>query len=224
MGKKMKKKSFNKYINAIGVELEGGWKGATPLPSGRYSYAGYKLITDISVNGMNDMDWGGEINSPKLYSEGGLKDFLSKAYPQRVNSSCGMHVHVSFNKHSYYLSLMRSSFHSAMMRRLKLLLKNIEDPEDQSRLQQRVYGKQRFCGGQYSNLNTIKQYNSTGGQKYSMINYCQKKFDTIEFRGLCMFNKWETSLFAIQDLLVFISRYLQNTKPDGVGEFNYSSE
>lgn len=70
---------------SVGVELEGGWDWR---PGVRGQFAG-----DSSVTASADW-WQGEVRSPVFRSVGALVEWLRQAYPHKVDSSCGLHLHL----------------------------------------------------------------------------------------------------------------------------------
>src|SRR3990167_1610829 len=100
-------------VMTVGVELEGGWdilpKGCSPP------------IRDGSVH--VEGVYIGEYPSPvlnfdpenKLY----WKKWVTKMYPQHLNQTCGMHVHMSFRTALTYQRLMSPTYPATIVAYVK---------------------------------------------------------------------------------------------------------
>ena len=96
-----------KYIKAIGVELEGGWN-ARPKE---------QLHQDLSVR--VKAFHVGEIASKPFKSIEVLEKWLESTAPDVVDTTCGFHIHVSFQQEYYYSWLTTPRFYRLLLLRIK---------------------------------------------------------------------------------------------------------
>lgn len=132
--------------------------------------------------------------------------FLRENYPDEVNDTCGMHVHLSFTNYFDYMTLCDEKFHDSVLRSLKIFMTkhNLQDTELPNRMAG-VYYAQR----QYNGLS--QQLDPYGSDRYTTVNYSSfKKHNTIELRVLPMFDNIEDGIKAIRWYYRFVQRYLQN--------------
>jgi hypothetical protein len=81
-------------VERLGVELEGAW---SKLPTGT------RLEVDASVfnNRSPEGHRSGELPLGPFVL-GQLNSYMKKYYPQKVDATCGLHVHMSFESLLYY--------------------------------------------------------------------------------------------------------------------------
>ena len=126
---------LNNITNTIyktGIELEGFFKkqgrerrpqGFKGDPSVDYDGDGdfrskYSSLRSRDVVENYSSYWEGEVvREPKTITES--YRFMNSAYPDRANSSCGMHVHLSFNNPLDQCWLMESEFENYLLSTLK---------------------------------------------------------------------------------------------------------
>ena len=84
------------FVDCVGVELEGGWWS---VPEGEH------VKTDTTVDAAGD--YVGEIvSSPYLVTtlkgNCGLFDWMKACYPEEIDETCGLHVHLSLQGQGDY--------------------------------------------------------------------------------------------------------------------------
>ena len=195
-------------IFRVGVEFEGAWE---TLPKGvNLGHDGSVQFKDIKKlnpeTGLNEAIKTsvsvGELPSEPMQPHE-LTKWYKRYYPQHVNDTCGMHVHMSFEKLINYSRLMVPEFQQTIIAYLKKWGEAMELPEKHL-LYHRLAGKNSFCKNEfYADHQAIanKSYNQTGASRYTMINYPFAQHSTIECRVLPMFENWELALKAVQQVL-----------------------
>lgn len=210
-------KRINKYINAIGVELEGGWK-RTRFNAERRSISGYTFKSDGSVQGLErDDNVVGEINSVPMTKISSLRGYIKYGYPNTTNQTCGLHVHISLNNDYYYSQLMSSRFYNHFIKEMKKYGKKLKDTNDNSSFLSRLAGKNNYCKRKFKKEEYIHQMSKGGGgaDRYNIINYAYRQHGTIEFRVFPMFSTPVVSTKVVEHLVVMVTKYLKNQKPEG---------
>ena len=101
-------------VHRVGIELEGGWKtgmGLAVIRDGSVSF------TDTEIQS-HSIQAAGEIPSPPLeMSE--WEGWLTNHYPSYSNTSCGLHIHLSFNSALRYQRLMDPSYSATIVAELE---------------------------------------------------------------------------------------------------------
>lgn len=208
------KKKLNKYINAVGVELEGGWK-AGRRSGGKIS--GYLLKGDSSVRDIR-MDITGEVNSLPMSKMRSIRGYFKYAYPDRTNDSCGLHIHLSFNSNQYYSKLMSSKFYYYFIREMGKYASTLALIDDRVKFHHRLAGRNRYCRKEFEKSNYVYQVTEeypSVANRYNIINYSYREFKTIEFRVFPMFSKWQVSYAVSEKLIELVTNYLKKCKPVG---------
>lgn len=182
-----------KFIKKIGIEFEGGWQES---PDG--------LKADGSVSGI-EAPFEGEVASPVLAPQAWLA-WAQRLYPDEVNTSCGLHVHVSFKNTRSYSRLMDPDFYAKFLafwhewgtRR---------SINEGSAFWKRLSGENSYCKNLFRPDEQARQ-RTKGPERYCHINFCYGLHKTVEFRLLPMFHKKHLAMDAITSLLDFIEAYL----------------
>jgi hypothetical protein len=198
-------------INKVGIELEGGWENHPADWKGSKTY----IIQDLSIDGRTMANDGrlttqhvGEIVSPPL-SLNEWEDWVKAYYPDKVNNTCGLHVHVSFTKKKDYGLLMAKSYERAVIAAAKTLAGGLNLP-DGHYIWPRLEGRNVFAT---FNSNPIHQVNIRVKRigmrdRYSAFNFCFSMHGTLEYRALPMFK--EGAAIASR----FISNFLLTTEEE----------
>ena len=191
-------------IYRIGIELEGGWD---KLPAGIA-----KLDHDGSVVGL-PISKVGEIPSPPLEVEE-FEKWVRANYPNHVNETCGMHVHLSFKSALTYQRLMNPSYPATIVAYVGKWGKKALP--DNHCLWERLDGRSEFCKLQYYAEQQVVQAEKDRdrqrvGNRYTIINYCWARTTTLECRLLPMMPNADTAIEAIRELLNITNSYLVAT-------------
>ena len=195
-------------IEKVGIELEGGWNQVnTDAKNGRF-------VPDSSVCQLNFRNVG-ELVSLPIPLKGDYKPvdkWLVDNYPDGLNHTCGLHVHMSFDSAINYMRLLRPEFPATVVKifsdwatREKLRL-------DHS-LWERLQGKSIYCQHQYQGddqlANNRKDYDKgRKGHRYTVINYAYNRTGTLECRLLPMLDTVDQALSAVHELLDATNSFL----------------
>jgi hypothetical protein len=219
-------------VYKVGVELEGGWrqipKGVDHIErDGSVKFAAeqqafdaidmQRIAAGLLPRNRNRLPGlhVGELPSPILLPEN-LEKWLSHHYPQEVNKTCGMHVHMSFRNVFQYAQLMREDFTWTMIEFLrKWGLEAVGQnwiPADHC-LFDRLSGNSEYCQLLYQAdeqaTKVRKEYDHHApGHRYTAVNYAFSKTSTIEIRVLPMMPTAEIALSAIQRVMDITSAFL----------------
>ena len=145
----------------------------------------------------------GEVVSPKPPQALTVHNYdvwMRKVYPQMVNETCGLHVHVSFTHKLNYSRLITPDLTPFAVERLSQWGRAEGLPADHmfwARLNPNHPWTQQHCAHLFLGDNQVKvtkkEYNSRGTprSRYTFINYCEAQHHTVEYRGLPMFGRPE---------------------------------
>ena len=188
------------YIKGFGFEIEGGWTRER-----RQKYETERIMkSDGSVN-VPAPYVQGEINSPVYKDMQMAWEFIKDYYPDVVNESCGLHVHISV-KNSDYVRLMEKKFHEEFHKWMEWMLKNHKDriPKE---FKNRKEGKNRYCKDEFMPEKQV----IGAGDRYTQLNYCHKQHATMENRMLPGCKDAKTAFFLITQYLLMVENYLKKT-------------
>lgn len=197
-----KKQNQETGIKLVGVELEGAWKNRTPP-------IGYQHDGSVSAVGALV----GEVASSPLPLTDLLAWVLSPGiYPDFINDSCGLHIHVSFHNSYEYSLVATQDFFKAFLKRITQFGME-ENIEKENIFWKRLSGKNVFCKNEFV---PEKQYmaRNKGQARYTMLNYCYSLHGTLENRLFPMFRKKSVACRAIFSYCQFINEYLQTRSLD----------
>lgn len=186
-------------VARIGVELEGGW---TALP------AGTALERDGSVFKDNrsefpDTKFGELPIGP--FIPAALPKFMKKYYPQRVDATCGMHVHMSFERQIEYQWLMKPEYQETIVEYLSRWAMKENFPQTHH-IWGRLQGKSIFCQKKWwpeeqaNNKGPKSHDQSVYGHRYTIVNYSGRT-NTIEVRVLPMMTTYPQAIRAVNQVI-----------------------
>jgi hypothetical protein len=186
-------------IDRVGVELEGGWNDAQD----------FEIFGDGSVN--VTANYVGEAHTyPRPYSlndESTIDAFnrqFENMYPDRVDNTCGMHVHVSFKSIGAYNAFVCNEFADWVIAGLKAWGANTTS----SNLKRRLAGENSFAETTYDAQTALRQCltrNKHDAPRYTAVNYCYNTHGTMEVRVLPMFKDKAVGQAAVKALIHLIS-------------------
>jgi hypothetical protein len=192
-------------IKMAGVELEGAWT------HDKLNTLGIDLEDDGSVGDFSNAVYDecdlGEIPSPPFSSVPEFMKFITTNYPDFVNKTCGMHVHVSTNTLADYQALMNVKFYSFLKLSLSVWGKK-NNILPKSAFWTRLKGNNgQFCADRFNpDTQVLTEYK--GGDRYTMLNYCYKVHGTMECRVLPMFKSKKIAAAAVNRVLWTVNKYL----------------
>jgi hypothetical protein len=192
-------------IKAIGVELEGGWQNNTP--------AGMHRDGSVTV----DARYVGEISSEPLPDIAAAEAWMRVNYPQQVNSSCGLHVHVSTNELNYS-RLMEPEFAQFFEGRMAEFLSQglANGRPGYDLLRQRFQGLNRYCQKKFipeQQLFMRDRYGDvTTHPRYAQLNFCYARHGTLECRMFPCFPNVDDGVAAVKAFYDTVFDYLGQFK------------
>lgn len=183
-----------RYVHKVGVELEGGWND--PLD--------FSLDHDGSV--MVRAEYNGEIPSPPLAPRA-VPAWMYEHYPDAVNATCGMHVHVSVRHQWHYARLMDPEFKDFLKASLTAWGKTLKIRPDHP-FWSRLRGENHYCKDEfYPELQV--QHKEKGGERYTMLNYTWARYRTVECRVLPAFAAAVIGVSAVGAVVDTFETYLR---------------
>lgn len=196
-------------VAKCGVELEGGWL-KVPI--------GVKLDEDYSVFGVNagklapDGYRCGELPlGPILVAQ--LPSSMRKYYPDLVDSTCGMHIHMSFETTFQYNLLADSPAYQETMQDYLLKWAREEGFPDTHHIWPRLKGQSTFAQKEFWPQEQIQQIRKDHdrkryGHRYTMIHYCWQRYATVECRVLPMMETYTQAIRAVRRVIDITNAYL----------------
>ena len=226
MNETIKRQRINGFINRIakiGIEVEGGWNAALAghkiirdssvvfsssqpqvtireirLPDGRVQRDLIE-IPPTKPSTIVPTIVGEIVMDPPMFVTGRWQDWMRGAYPQHVNATCGLHIHMSFSHELNYQRLMCPDYTMAMVIALTDFGNRESIPPDHVFWNRVGKPNHEHCAHVYRGDEQSKvarlDYHSRGKSydRYTAINYPRAKHKTIECRLLPMFGTQPTT-------------------------------
>jgi hypothetical protein len=203
-------------IKKVGIELEGGWTNP-PI--------GSKIERDASVF-HDDPPVGYKVGEMPLgpMQVIQVKPVLKKYYPNLVDKTCGMHVHMSFETLFQYVLLADSpAYQETVLEYFRRWAEKEAFPKTHY-IWERLDGKNIFCQKKFwpreQMQTTRKDYDKVRhGHRYTIIHYCFERHRTLECRVLPMMPDHVQAFSAIKLLFDVTNAYLLQADKAKVKEF-----
>jgi hypothetical protein len=143
-----------------------------------------------------------------------VEEFLHDLHPDRVNGTCGMHVHLSFVETGDYALIMEPEFYGSLMRRLRDWGDSYLQPSSgvKERFLARMRGDYGYCRPlPLGTADDAMDGGRTGSvSRYMFVNFQSWEIrQTVEFRGLPMFRTAETAYAAVSAYVRLVEGYLR---------------
>lgn len=157
----------------------------------------------------------GEIPSPPMPpAEMGV--WMRRYYPQSVNETCGLHVHMSFENSLHYQRLMVASYQATILKYIGLWAREEGLPKSHC-LWPRLRGESVYCQHQFWADHQVKTRGKDHdqrreGHRYTVINYCYGTNGTVECRLMPMMADAEQGVRAVQRILDITNAFLAKGK------------
>lgn len=194
-------------VHRVGVELEGGW---TTLPRGcNLEHDGSVRFRDtLLVVPINHI---GELPSPPMEVDK-YPAWMKAYYPTAVNETCGMHVHMSFKSALTYQQLMTPKYPATILKYVQQWAVQ-EGLAKTHPLWSRLIGGSVYCqhvfqGDEQANTQTKGHDHHAPGHRYTVINYCWARYNTLECRLLPMMQTSEQGIRAVQEIINITNAFL----------------
>lgn len=190
-----------KYVKAIGVEMEGGWIQRPESLYGdgsvRCSHPTTQCSGEISYHNSDPAE---------------LFKWMKRNFPSETNETCGMHIHVSFINNLLYMKLMEKAFFEFFLSRMREWGKAMADSGamkdgDLTNFQNRISDRNTYTSSSYEPDRQARP-NSKNGYRRSHLNYCYNLHGTIECRLMPMFSKFELAKDAVIVVAETMEEYL----------------
>lgn len=183
-------------VSRVGIELEGAWK---VLPEGAHLEHDGSVFRDMPLAGHRL----GELPIGPI-QPGAMTKFMKKYYPSKVDSTCGMHVHMSFENLRHYAWLMVPEYQETVISYLVEWAKKEGFPPSHH-IYDRLAGNSIFCQRKFwpdaqVTFRAKDHDQHRHGHRYTIINYYGRLM-TIECRVLPMMQTVEQAIRAVKFLL-----------------------
>lgn len=157
----------------------------------------------------------GEIPSPVM-PPSEVPIWMRRYYPQSVNETCGLHVHMSFENSLLYQRLMVPSYQATILHYVTLWAKDEAIPKDHP-LWPRLNGSSVYCQHQFWPDRQVatrgKDHDQRReGHRYTVINFCYSTTGTVECRLLPMMETPDQGIRAVQRILDITNAFLMSGK------------
>lgn len=200
-------------VQKVGIELEGAFKK-------RFNDRDIHLDGSVTCpKGVKD--WKerhlGEVSSPALEVDK-VEPWVREHYPDAVNASCGLHVHVSFgdDKDKAFERLSTRKFYKFFLEEMEKWGNEEGFPKDHD-FWARLNGKNEYCKKAFVPSIQSKRRNKTGtpqlavtkgGDRYCQLNFCYTLYGTVEARLLPGFPDVEVALRGIKKIIWIFDTFL----------------
>lgn len=198
-------KPMNRFIQAMGVELEGAWDEQP-----------HNLHHDGSVQASGA--YRGECQSPALSDWAKLRRFMLDNHPDHTDKSCGLHVHFSLPRLGMYSRLMDSDFGPYFYSFMETWGKKHRAGRI---FKERLDGMNRYCLKRWApDLQAIQSGKTN--IRYAAWNFCYSIHRTAECRLLPMFDAPEMAVKGVQAVKLCVMLFLRGnkTEPELLAETN----
>lgn len=203
-----------KYIDMVGVELEGGWD-VPPKPD---------IVHDDSIT-LRGVPFIGEVQSDPGDLEY-VSKFIKENCPDYVDPSCGFHIHISLKSTNAYLTLTDKKFHTFLKTRSKAWAEN-RGLKPTHRFYKRLSGENKHCQDLFRPEEQIVCKTKDEARKKSgtnpddqirrtHLNYCYGIHRTLENRLFPCDTNPEILISAVELFIEVVEEYLDENKLEAV--------
>ena len=224
-----------KFINLIGIELEGGWikPPAGLQDDGSIDLADYWTPScgcgdfrcqchdkhECDIDHLNEKPRlvEGEMVSPPLKLLD-VADWITTYYPNYFNKSCGFHIHISFFRNSDYSRLMNWNFYKHFRYWMRKWGEDMKFPPEHE-FWCRFEGDNRHCRDTFRPEEQVFLTRKRP-VRYSHLNFCWGLHKTLECRLFPMFNKPAEAIEATLSFVACVEDILTKTKDRSQKEFD----
>jgi hypothetical protein len=189
-------------IARVGVELEGGWKDMTPGIAFENDTSVFKDAKTGTQKLPAGISYAGEIPVGP-FVPAVIGKAITKYYPDKVDSTCGLHVHMSFESLLHYGWLMVPEYQETILEYLIRWAKKEGFPDDHH-IWTRLKGQSTYCQKKFWPDEQVKAKKDHDrerfGHRYTVVHYCGRQ-NTIEVRVLPMMTTPVQSIRAVKEVL-----------------------
>jgi hypothetical protein len=203
----------NSKILFIGIEKEGAWESSRGLNIGDDGSVNIPKATPIYDCEGGEGLISGEVRSEPFDKLRSLSQWIKRCHPDKVNQTCGVHVHLSVKKIEDFALLMHRKFFDVFLQSMTRWGQkhcSSRSYEDQW-FRKRLNGENQFCLKEHYPILQLKYQR----EKYSMLNYqSYRNFKTIECRIFPAFRTVDKTISAISHYIRTVDFYLKHQKPN----------
>jgi len=204
------------HIKGIGIEIEGAWLKTNPKTGA--------VQPDGSVSGFSSRSYVlGEVALGPFFSEeadtissyfANIESVANEYFPDKTNSTCGVHFHFSTKRLADYVKLMRPEFYVKYR-------KAIEEYAQKTRLsvltQKRIKGNhlinyrgknKNYCFDTFAPEQQYTVFKKYDEGRYRQLNFCFAKHGTLECRVFSAKITRKKLIASLRWLFKFINDYL----------------
>lgn len=177
-------------VDLVGIELEGGWVRFPKGEKFEEDMSAFRKPSpeDVAECARLGITCYGELPSKPMYPIQ-MGEWLKKCYPQHINHTCGMHLHMSFKSLKHYSRLMVEEYPATVRYYVGLWAKENNIPDSHC-LWERISGKNEYCHDAFwpdMQVTAKKDHDRKRvGNRYTDVNYAFSSHRTIECRMLPM--------------------------------------
>jgi len=200
------------HVRKIGVELEGGFRQKA---SGE-NYHGDGSVHVPSTESVT-VGFVGEVVSRPFDDLEMMLDWVDHYYPDRVNKSCGCHVHVSFNCRLAYMLTMSQEYYDFWLMRQEKWGKRVH-LKASSEFWKRLQGNNHYCKKMPKTAKALVCEGQKGTRgdygcdRYYQLNHCWSKHKTLESRVLPCFSSRKLTISGVKEFVNMTNDFLSQCK------------
>jgi len=163
----------------------------------------------------------GEVQSPVCSTLLSLQEWIRANHPTTVNTSCGLHVHLSFRTLAHYGALVTPTLTTNLVNGVKEWSRELpQEYRDQlpDGLDERLSGGNQYCKHQFDADAQMRAETKYIDERYRVCNYGWRRMRTLEVRLLPMMPTADLSCAAVGRVLTIVSKQLSREmakEPEG---------
>lgn len=210
-------RSLRNRVAKLGVELEGGWKRRVTGVSIEEDMSVFKHVRDDAACGRM-----GRLNYPGIVfgeipvgpiQPAYLKKAFTKYYPDLIDATCGLHVHMSFDRTYHYTVLADSPTYQETVCEYLKRWAVAEGLPPEHCIWGRLQGNSDYAQKKFwpqAQMGTVRKDHDKVryGHRYTAIHYGYGRYRTVECRLLPMFTDQAVGVRAVKQLIAITNAYL----------------
>lgn len=188
-------------VARLGVELEGAWK---TLPINTRLEQDTSVFKDPATD-LQKAPAGHKVGELPIgpFQPAAMGRGMKKYYPHKVDKTCGMHVHMSFESVWHYALLMVPEYQDTIIEYLTRWAKS-ENFGPSHHIYDRLGGKSPYCQKKFwpdEQIASKKDHDQRRhGHRYTIVHYCGRQM-TIEVRVLPMMDTVEQAIRGVREVV-----------------------
>lgn len=214
-----------KYIDKVGLELEGLWfkrQEKELVRDASLEWGQFTKGQQLSREGKLNTDYinyhMGEKTSKPLDDWDRVAKYLTENWPDETSKKSAFHIHVSLKDINLYSALMPREFYDFFLIEMEKWGKNY--PCTNQMFWDRLEDKNKYARRQFRPERQItqktKEHNDEN--RYTHLNYCYGVFQTVECRLFPTFMDYRTAISATKALIDCIDAYLDKNPTGNIAK------